>query len=302
MAYDISTLDSKLKDYLSVNKDELISKALLNSKATSRFTLMTGVKNPSAIVRVDVEAPLQDGSQCGFNPDGDDVYTNRVITPAAVCVQKQWCPKDWLNSYKAQDLAIAAGRENMPYEEKISELLVANIANNIEKEVMEGDTSNNGLIDGFETLVENDITNNVIPASNVIAKGSDSVFTRCQKLWNACDPELMNRAEIWMSIANFKTLLTDLANANLFHIWEQYNGDFVMTLPGTTTMVYGMSSITTDKIYMFDPKETYYGVDLENQNEVFDIWFSQDDQVFKFNWQGMIGVNYAIPENIYVNK
>lgn len=299
---DITSLDSALKNYLSANRDQLIAKALFNNKASKFFNLMTGVKNPQAIIRVDVEAPLQDGSTCGFNPDGDDVYSNRTITPVAVCVQKEWCPKDWLQTYKAQDVAIAAGRETMPYEEKISNLVAERISDNIEKLIMEGDTNNSDLMDGFETLVETDITNNVIPAGNVVAKGTDDIYTRCQKLWQACDAELMKRAEIWMSIANFKALINNLVNSNLYHIFEVHDGSYEMTLPGTSTLVRGISSITADKIYMFDPKEVYYAVDLENQEEVFDIWYSKDNQKFRLNCEMMVGLNYAIPENIYVNK
>ena len=46
MANDLTALDAKLKSYLSANRDELISRALFNSKATQYMSLMTGVKNP----------------------------------------------------------------------------------------------------------------------------------------------------------------------------------------------------------------------------------------------------------------
>lgn len=305
MANDLTALDAKLKSYLSANRDELISRALFNSKATQYMSLMTGVKNPTAIIRVDVAAPLQDGSSCGFTADGDDTYTNRVITPVAVAVQKEWCSKDFLQSYKAQDIAIAAGRENMPYEEKIMTLLTEQIANNIETLVMSGDTGNSDLMDGFATLVANDITNTVIPAANVIAKGSDDILTRCQKLWQACPAALSNRAEIWMPISMYKTLHTELANANAIHIWEEFDGEFVMTLPSVPGVkIRGISSLSdsADVIYLLDPKNVYYAVDLENQSEVFDFWFSRDNQTFRFNCQMMVGINYAIPEDIFVNQ
>lgn len=307
MANDITALDAKLKSYLSANRDELISQALFNSKATSLFSLMTGVKNPQAIIRVDVNAPLQDGSACGFTADGDDEYTNRVITPVAVAVQKEWCPKDFLQSYKAQDIAIAAGRETMPYEEKILTLLSEKIADNIENLVLSGDTNNGDLMDGFATLVAADITNSVIPAGNVVAKGSDDVLTRCQKLWAACSADLGRResTEIWLPIGMYKTLHTELANANAFHIWKEYEGEYLMTMPAVPGLkIRGVSGLSdsADVIYLFDTKEVFYAVDLENQTEVFDFWFSQDNQTFRFNCQMMVGLNYAIPENIYVNQ
>ena len=301
MAYDITNLDAKLKNYLEANRDELISKALFNSKATQYFTLMTGVKNPQALVRVDVEAELQDGSTCGFNPDGDDVYTNRTITPVAVTVQKEWCAKDWLQTYKAADVAFAAGRETMPWEEKILNQLAEKISDKIEKLVMEGDTTNSDLMDGLLTVIANDYAASVIPSGNKIAKGSDDIFTRCQKLWSAADDYVTNNGEIWMSIANFKTMLVQLANDNLFHIFETYDGKYELILPGTNMTVRGISSITADTILCFVPGDVFYSVDLENQEEIFDVWFSKDNQKFRFNNFEMVGIQYAIPEQIYFN-
>ena len=122
-SYDITNLDAKLKNYLSANKDELISKAVFNSKSSRLLNLQTGVKNPTAIVRLDSSVTLADGTTCGFNATGEDVFTNRTLTPAFIKVNKQFCPKDFLNTWKASDVKMAAtGQDdNMPFEQQIIE-------------------------------------------------------------------------------------------------------------------------------------------------------------------------------------
>lgn len=303
MAYVITNLDAKLKNYLEVNKDELIAKAIFNNGASDSYSLQTGVKNPTAIVRLDVTAPLQDGSSCGFSASGDDTFTDRILTPVAVAVMKEYCTRTLLNSWKASDIAFTAGRETMPYEEKVLALIAEQINKNVEDLLMNGDTNNGDLLDGLLTLIDADITGGVIPAANDIAKSTDDVLTRCQKLWAACPAEIMPQAEIWMSVANYKTLINELVNANLFHIYEVHEDNkFEMTLPGTTTVIKGQSAITTDDIIMLDPKNVYKGVDIENGEEEFDFWYDKSSQTFKLNVWFELAINYLFPEEIFINR
>ena len=304
--FNTQDLDSKLTNYLEANRDELIAKSIFNSHASDLFTLQTGAKNATPLVNVNIETPIKNGSKCEFDPEGEDTFTDRIITPAPLSVQKEFCPKDLLGSWKSRDIAFTAGRETMPFEEFFMEKIAENISNEVENLIMAGDTtgSNADAMDGLLTLIDADITNDVIPAANVIAKGSDDILTRCQKLWAVCDAATMKNAEIWMSIGMYKQLILDIQNANNVNVYVVDGGEFTMTLPGTSTVIRGLSSIpdTADVILMLDPKNVVKSVDVENATEQFDFWYSKDDQVFKFNWFAYIGVNYAMPEAIYVNE
>lgn len=310
-SYTISSLDSRLKNFLSANKDELISKAVFNSKTSRLLNLQTGVKNPTAIVRLDSSVTLADGTTCGFSATGEDVFSNRVLTPAFIKVNKQFCPKDFLNTWKASDVKIAAtGQENnMPFEQQIIDSNLNQLGVIIEKLIWQGNTTsgtgNMALADGLYTLMDADITNSVIPAGNVIAKGSDSIWTRVQKTWLTLDPAMAANATILMSVSMFKQMIIDLTNTNLYHIFEEVTeGEYSISMPGAAgTTIRGIEGLEGLDVIIATPMDNlYYGVDLENDAEDVDLFYSQDDRVFKMVIEFVVAVNYAIPEYIYVNR
>ena len=310
-SYTITNLDAKLKDYLSANKDELVSKAVFNSKSSRLLNLQTGVKNPTAIVRLDSSVTLADGTACGFNATGEDVFTNRVLTPAFIKVNKQFCPKDFLNTWKATDVKMAATSENggMPFEEQIIDANLNQLGAIVEKLIWQGDktngTGNMALADGLYTLMNADITNNVIPAANVLAKGTDTIWQRVQKLWLAMDPAMAGNATILMSVSNFKQMIIDLTNSNLYHIFEEINeGEYSISMPGAAgTTIRGIEGLEGLDVIIATPMDNlYYGVDLEGDAEDVDLFYSQDDRVFKMVIEFVVATNYAIPEYIYVNR
>lgn len=310
-SYTITNLDAKLKSYLSANKDELVSKAVFNSKSSRLLNLQTGVKNPTAIVRLDSSVTLADGTACGFSATGEDVFTNRVLTPAFIKVNKQFCPKDFLNTWKAADVKMAATSENggMPFEEQIIDANLNQLGAIVEKLIWQGDktngTGNMALADGLYTLMDADITNNVIPAANVLAKGTDSIWTRVQKLWLALDPAMAGNATILMSVSNFKQMIIDLTNSNLYHIFEEINeGEYSISMPGAAgTTIRGIEGLEGVDVIIATPMDNlYYGVDLEGDAEDVDLFYSQDDRVFKMVIEFVVATNYAIPEYIYVNR
>lgn len=310
-SYTITNLDAKLKSYLSANKDELVSKAVFNSKTSRLLNLQTGVKNPTAIVRLDSSVTLADGTACGFSATGEDVFTNRTLTPAFIKVNKQFCPKDFLNTWKAADVKMAATSENggMPFEEQIIDANLNQLGSIVEKLIWQGDKTNGSgnmaLADGFTTIMTDDITNTVIPAANVLAKGSDSIWTRVQKLWLAMDPAMAGNATILMSVSNFKQMIIDLTNSNLYHIFEEVTeGEYRISMPGAAgTTIRGIEGLEgLDWIIATPMDNLYYGVDLEDDAETVDLFYSQDDRVFKMVIEFCLSVNYAIPEYIYINK
>lgn len=310
-SYTITNLDAKLKNYLSANKDELVSKAVFNSKSSRLLNLQTGVKNPTAIVRLDSSVTLADGTACGFNATGEDVFTNRILTPAFIKVNKQFCPKDFLNTWKATDVKMAATSENggMPFEEQIIDANLNQLGAIVEKLIWQGDktngTGNMALADGLYTLMNADITNSVIPAANVLAKGTDTVWQRVQKLWLALDPAMAGNATILMSVSNFKQMIIDLTNSNLYHIFEEITeGEYRISMPGAAgTTIRGIEGLEGLDVIIATPMDNlYYGVDLEGDAEDVDLFYSQDDRVFKMVIEFVVATNYAIPEYIYVNR
>ena len=306
-SYTITDLDSRLKNYLEVNKDQLIMDAIFNSKTSKLFTLQTGVKNETAIVRLDstVEFAADD---CSFSAGGSDTFTNRTLVPNFIKVNKVYCDKDLLKSWKASDVRIAAtNNDSIPFEQQILEQNANVIAAEIEKILWVGDktngTGNMAFADGLKTLIDADITNSVIPAGNVIAKSTDNLWTRVEKLWLALPANIADKATIVMNITNYKNLIAEMADANMYHVFEQYEGEYRFRLPYANIDVIGVEGLEgQDVIYAMVLDEVYYGVDLENDSEDVDFYFDKSDRNFKYVCEFVVAVQYAFPEHIFVNQ
>lgn len=306
-SYTISGLDSRLKSYLDVNKDQLIMDAIFNSRTSKLFTLQTGVKSPTAIVRLD--STVEFGADaCSFSAGGTDTFTNRILTPNFIKVNKVYCDKDLLNSWKASDVRIAAtNNDSIPFEQQILEQNGKVIGAEIEKLLWVGDktngTGNMAYADGIKTLIDADVTNSVIPAANVIAKSTDTIYKRVEKLWKALPANIADRCTIVMNITNYKNMIVDLADANLFHIFEEYENEYRMRLPFANIDVIGVEGLEgQDVIYAMPLDEVYYGVDLENDNEDVDFYFDKSDRNFKYVCEFVVAVQYAFPTHIFINE
>lgn len=306
-SYTINDLDSRLKNYLEVNKDQLIMDAIFNSKTSKLFQLQTGVKAETAIVRLDSTVEFAN-DDCSFSAGGSDTFTNRTLVPNFIKVNKVYCDKDLLKSWKASDVRIAAtSNDSIPFEQQILENNANVISAEIEKILWQGDKTdgqgNMAFADGLVKMINDDITNTVIPAANVIAKGSDSVYDRVQKLWLALPANIADKCTIVMNITNYKNMIVELADANLFHIFEEYDGEYRMRLPFANIDVIGVEGLEgIDNIYAMPLDEVYYGVDLENDNEDVDFYFDKSDRNFKYVCEFVVAVQYAFPEHIYINK
>lgn len=306
MSYTITGLDAKLQDYLSVNKDQLITDTIFNSKTSKLFNVQTGVKNPTAIVRLDSTIVLDDLG-CSFNPQGSDTFTNRILTPNFVTVNKVYCDKDLINSWKATDVKISATAETLPFEQQILEKNADLISAEIEKLLWVGDVQNGAgnmaKADGVYTLAKREVASGVIPSTNVTAKGSDSVFERVQKMWLALPANVADKVTFVTSITNYKQMIVDLMNANMYHIFEEYNGEYRMRLPFCNNEIMGiegLEGVDTIMGVIFD--ELYYGVDLEGDSEDVDFFYDKSDRNFKYVCNFVIATQYAFPEHIFINE
>ena len=298
--YTITNLDSRLKDYLETNGVEVLTKALFNSESAKYFQVQTGVTAEQPIIRLDSTITLADASTCGFTATGSDTFSNRLLSPKFLKVNKEFCPKTLLKTWAHSDVKMNALGQEMPFEE----LLISNNINELakvnERLIWEGDTTSGSgnmlLMDGIVTIAKKD--ENTVKQQ----KGSDTIWQRVQKLWLALDPAVADKTTIFMSIANYKQLIVELMNANNFHVFEEYQGTYEMTLPGANVKVKGVSGITQDVILATPEDNLYLGVDGESDSEVCDFYFDKSDRTFKFCIEYAYCVNYCFSEFVYLNE
>ena len=300
MAYTINDLDTRLKNYLETNGVEVLTKALFNSESAKYFQVQTGCTAETPIIRLDSSITLADASTCGFEATGSDTFSNRLLSPKFLTVNKEFCPKTLLKTWAHSDVRMNALGETLPFEELLINNNINELAKVNERLIWEGDTTsgtgNMLLMDGILTIAKKD--ENTVKQE----KGSDTIWQRVQKIWLALPAEIADKATIFMSIANYKQLIVELMNANNFHVFEEYQGAYEMTLPGANVKVKGVSGITSDVILATPEDNLYLGVDGESDNEVCDLYFDKSSRTFKFVVEYAYCVNYAFSEYIILNQ
>ena len=298
--YTITNLDSRLKTYLETNGVEVLTKALFNSESAKYFNIQTGCTAEQPIIRLDSTITLADASNCGFTATGSDTFSNRLLSPKFLKVNKEFCPKTLLKTWAHSEVRMNALGQEIPFEE----LLISNNINELakvnERLIWEGDTTsgtgNMLLMDGIITIAKAD--ENVVKQQ----KGTDTIWQRVQKIWLALPAEIADKTTIFMSIANYKQLIVELMNANMFHVFEEYQGTYEMTMPGANVKIKGVSGITSDTIVATPEDNLYLGVDGESDSEVCDFYFDKSDRTFKFVVEYAYAVQYAFSEYIILNS
>ena len=300
MAYTINDLDSRLKNYLETNGTEVLTKALFNSESAKYFQIQTGVTAETPIIRLDSSITLADATSCGFEANGSDTFSNRLLSPKFLKVNKEFCPKTLLKTWAHSDVRMNALGETLPFEELLINNNINELAKWNERLIWEGKTSggvgNMALMDGIITIARAD--ENTIK----LEKGSDDLWTRVEKTWLALAPEVADKCTLFMSIANYKQLIVELMNKNMYHVFETYEGEYRMTMPGTNLVIRGVSGITEDVLVCTPEDNLYLGVDGESDSETVDLYFDKSSRNFKFVVEYAYAVQYCFSEFVYINE
>ena len=300
MSYTIENLDNRLKNYLETNGTEVLTKALFNSESAKYFQIQTGCTAEQPIIRLDSSITLADASNCGFTATGSDTFSNRLLSPKFLKCNKEFCPKTLLKTWAHSDVRMNALGQELPFEELLINNNINELAKVNERLIWEGDTTsgegNMLLMDGIITIAKKDV--NTVKQE----KGTDTIWQRVQKIWLSLPAEIADKATIFMSIANYKQLIVELMNSNMFHVFEEYQGTYEMVMPGANVKIKGVSGITSDVILATPEDNLYLGVDGETDSETVDLYFDKSDRTFKFVVEYAYCVNYCFSEFVILNQ
>lgn len=285
-----------LPDYVATNRDMIIkSFGLVGTGTRGRIGIQTGVKKVAALNYLDLAAVFQDGSECGFNPLDSITLSQKNIVAAAIKVNGQICPETLLGKYAEYLVRVNATENELPFEQYIVDALVAQINKGIETLIWQGDTSGSDLIDGFLTQVAADAS--AIPAT---LTGITTAYDAVKAVYFLMPEETLERGgAIFVDPAIFRALLNDLVVLNYYH-YDMGNGNpEEILLPGTDVRVIKTAGLAgTKAIFASFAENLVYGTDMENDNEAIDIWWSQDDRMFKYEAKWVSGVAYHFSDQI----
>ena len=291
-------LVSSLPDYVQTNREILVkSFGLVGTATRSRIGLQTGIKKDAYLNYLDLSAVFQDGSNCAFNPLDEITLTQREINTAAIKVDGQICPETLLGKYAEYLVRINATENDLPFEQYIVDTLIAQINKQIETLIWTGDTSGTDLIDGFLTQFSAD--GNVI---SVTLTGVAAAYDAVKTVYFAMPEEALEKGgAIFVDPAIFRALLNDLVVLNYYH-YDMGNGNpEEILLPGTDVRVIKTAGLANTKAIVGTFADNLvYGTDMENDNEAVDIWWSQDDRMFKYEAKWNSGVAYHFSDQVAV--
>ena len=272
MAINVSTLP----EYIQENRDELFVKAIASTKTLDYIESMLGVKGKAALNYLNSTVVLADGESCGWNPQGDDTFTQKTVETKLVAVNKEFCAKQMRSKWMSYDLSLAAGRENLPFEQKIADSNVAAIKKAVEKLIWQGDT---GLsLDGLLKQIKAE-------GSSIKVNGGTTIIEKIGKVIAAIPAGALEKGvNVFMSYTDFRSYVEaknaeccanmPIIDANVDEL--VYAGDSrIKFVP-----VAGLEG--TNKIVAAPYDALVYATDVEDSEGIFKMWFDEKEDKFLF--------------------
>lgn len=294
--FDVSGLGA----YVEEQGRDILTKSVLGGRTKSMFTIQSGIKGSERLKFLDDTVTFQDGSTCGNTPAGDTVFTNKNIATVPIEILKKFCAKDLNGKWAQLELkaGAAAQNEELPFEQIITAYFMSLVDREVEYLIHRGDDSlgsgNLSFFDGFIKILKAD--SNVVTSS-----GTDYTMTNANAFdifrdMNESIPTAVREtmdAKIFCGLDNIDHLKRNLMDLNLFH--EAVTDDYrSYRLPGTSTMVEALPGLDGQG-YMFAGKPSNFiiGVDLESDDEGFDMWFEKKDNAIYMRTEFRMGVQFA---------
>lgn len=262
---------SGLTDYVNVHRDELLVKATADAKTLRYIDILPNVKWKEAIPYLESEVVLQDGSVCRLQTAGTDTFSERFIETKAVAVFKDFCWKDFEKKAQNYQLNWEAGRETLPFEEKIQASNVAAIQAAVESLVWDGDSS----------LGISGITD-VVTDEGISASG-DTIEEKIDAALAALPHSAYKKGiNVFVSYTDFREYIKGL-NASCCANRPIQDGaveELAYPYDSRVTIV-PVEGLENSRAVVAASKDAIvYGTDIEGSEGVYRFWFEEKEDIF----------------------
>lgn len=285
---------TKLPAYVEQEKLPLVKKTVLGAKTASIINVQSDIKGSAAINLLSVDPTLQAGG-CGWNDAGNAAMSQRVIKTKFLKVNQSFCDKDFLNYWTNYEVKVGVGRETLPFEEYFTSAIVDKVKESVEKMIWNGNDSATQFKGLLPILSAEEDVITVSPADGT------SAYAAIKEVYAAIPENILDKAVIFVGADTYRAFIMEMVEKNFYH----YDGGSVeakeFVLPATNTKVIAVNGLNgTKKIVAADPMNLYYGCDLLNDTETFDLWYSQDNREYRLAIQFNAGVEVAFPSEVVV--
>ena len=291
---------STLTNYVEEKRLPLIAKSFLSGKTIDLIQLETGVLQDTALNLVSASVDFGDGATCGWNATDGVALSQRILKPTFLKVNQSFCDKSLLKKWASYEVKLAAGREQLPFEESFMAEIANAISESIEKLVWQGDSSNDNEPDGFLKILE-------AGGSGVVSvtwTAGTSAYNNIKAVYNKIPANIVDKEDtvIFVGEETYREFIQDLVSANLYHFSPDYKAGEYM-VPGTSVRVIAVNGLnSTGKIVAGRLSNFFYGVGAEDDKDTFDFWYSKDNREFRLAAYFAIAVQVAYPNEIVLGK
>ena len=289
-----------LNNYVEEKRLPLIAKSFLRGKTIDLVQLETGVKQDTALNLVSASVTFGDGASCGFDATEGVVLSQRLLKPTFLKVNQVFCDKDLLKKWASYEVKLAAGREQLPFEEKFMDEIANAISEKIEKLIWTGDSKNDNEPDGYLKILET-VGSGVV--STTWSAGT-SAYNKIKAVYNKIPANIIDKDDtvIFIGEDTYREFIQDLVAANLYHFSPDYkDGEYMV--PGTSIRVIAVNGLnSTGKVVAGRLSNFYYGVGEPDDKDTFDFWYSKDNREFRLAVYFAIAAQVAYPNEIVLGK
>lgn len=312
-----------LTAYTEQNEKQLVAGSLFEARTQqlilSQGNLMTGIKSAETINRMDTDVFFQDDSACGFAASGTTEFTQRTLTVGKIKSQEILCQKDLEAYYLQKALRPGGTYEDFAFETEYTARKAGKIAEALEVAIWQATGSGyggtNGLLNKFKGIKQHisEAGGTVVNAntSTYISGGPITGIDTATKAINAVNAVIAampakvkgkDDVVIFVGWDVFDLLVQGYIALNLYHYnpgVDKQNPAAEFVVPGSSykvVPVHGLDDL--DDIYAFRMSNIYMGTDLQNEEEQFKMWYSQDDDNIKFSVRFKFGIQFAFMDEI----
>lgn len=290
-----------LPNYVDQNRPDLIAKSVIGAKSAGLFNLQTGVKGPTALNLISSEIEFGDGSSCGWDEAGSTSLSQAILRPRALKINMGICDKTLLSKWANYLVKVQANKldSDLPFEQYLIDDVLKNVKAGVEKMIYQGDAGNANAVE-FDGLIK--ILAGGSPV-RVSGTASESAYDFIKKVAAAMPASILDKEDlvILVPMPMYVSYIQDLITANLYH-YNPGNGENEYKLPGTNIRVIGVNGLnntaTNDYAIGGSLSNMFYGTNLEDGDEIFDLWYSKDNREFRLAIEFTAGVQVAFDDEI----
>lgn len=264
-----------LPEYINEHKDELLVKAIAGNKTLDYVDIMAGVKHKDALNFLDSEVELA-AAECGWNPAGSDTFSQKYIEVKPVSVQKEFCWLDMKEKFMNYQLKFEAGRETLPFEQKIAESNMVAIQEAVENLVWQGDETIG--IDGWLKQLAEDA--DVIDVE--FAEGA-TVATKVDAVVAAIPVAALKKGvNVFMSYTDFRAYVAEMNGSCCAGrpIIDAASDSIVYSGDSRIKIVPVLGLEGTGKIVASPATELIYGTDIEGSENTYRLFYDEKERKF----------------------